>query len=497
MYKSFEIIPKMEVTAQNLGMIYTPGVGASCQKIAMDSDNSWVLTNRINSVAVISDDYESSLKRAIFLKDTLQIDAYPFELSNKKELKFVVENLEPSFKAIDVSLIEGAEIFDYDVEIPVLTNQTVNLKEFFGTISRTLFMKNTNDFKGDIKEKSLQLREYAGGVIETQLSEKERKKPIAIFSDGSAILGLGNLGAEAAIPVMEGKSTLFKTLGNVDAISLCVKTQDENELIKLAKLLEKSFSGINMEDICAPKCFKIEQTLIKELKIPVFHDDQHGAAIVILAAILNSCHLAEKKLKDLKIAMSGAGAAAQATARLLIRAGIKNIVMSDIDGIVYKGREGNDSSLEEMSKITNPENMKGTLKDAIKGADVFIGLSAPNLVNAKMVKSMAEKPIVFALANPIPEIMPDVAKEASAFIVGTGRSDFENQINNSLAFPGLFRGLMENNITKVTDEMKIECAFAIASCVKDEDLSPDYIIPNALDGRVSDIICEVLKNFNN
>lgn len=495
MFKSFEIVPKIEVTAENLGMIYTPGVAASSEKIAQDADNSWVLTNRINSVAIISDSYEKALKRAIFLKDTLQIDAYPFELSDKKELKFIVENLEPSFKAIDISLFEDAQEKDFDVEIPVLAKQKVDLKDFFGTISRTLFMKKTDDFSGDIKEKSLQLREYAGGVVEIQPCEEERKKPIAILTDGSAILGLGNLGATAAIPVMEGKSALFKTLGDVDAIPLCVKTQEPKEIIKLAKLLENSFSGINMEDICAPKCFEIEQTLIKELKIPVFHDDQHGAAIVILAALLNSCHLAEKTLESLKIAISGAGAAAQATARLLLKAGIKNIVMSDIDGIVYKGREGNNSALEAISEITNPDNIKGTLKDAMKGADVFIGLSAPNLVDEKMVKSMAKNPIVFALANPVPEIMPDAAQKAGAFIVGTGRSDFDNQINNSLAFPGLFRGLLENNISKITDDMKIECSLAIASCVSDEDLAVDYVIPNALDGRVSDKICEVLKNF--
>ena len=211
---------------------------------------------------------------------------------------------------------------------------------------------------------------------------------------------------------------------------------------------------------------------------------------------MNSCHLARKKLEDIKIAISGAGAAAQATARLLLKAGVKNIVMSDIDGIVYKGREGNNSALEAISEITNSDKIKGTLSDSIKNADVFIGLSAANLVDANMIKSMAKKSIVFALANPVPEIMPDVAKQAGAFIIGTGRSDFDNQINNSLAFPGLFKGLLKNNISKVTEEMKIECALAIASCVSDEDLSVDYIIPNALDVRVSDKICEVLKNFS-
>lgn len=495
MFKSFEIISKIDVDAKSLSMIYTPGVGASCQKIAEDVENSWVLTNRINSIAVISTNYEKSLKRAIFLKDALQIDAYPFEISDLSQIKFVVENLEPSFKGFDLSLCDNLENISFDIELPVLTNQKVDLKDFFGTISRTLFMKNVDNFSGDIKEKSLQLREFAGGVLETQLCEEKRKKPIAIISDGSAVLGFGNIGAHAGLPVMEGKAVLFKTLGDVDAIPLCVKTQDENEIIKLVKLLSNSFSGINLEDICAPKCFTIEKTLINELNIPVFHDDQHGAAIVVLAGLLNSCHLVNKKIDEIKVAISGAGAAAQALARLLLFAGVKNIIMSDIDGIVYKGRKENNQSLEEIAKITNLENLKGGLKDSIKGADVFIGLSAPNLVDEKMIKSMAKNPIVFALANPVPEIMPDVAQKAGAFIVGTGRSDFDNQINNSLAFPGLFRGLLAHNINKITDEMKLECAFAIASCVNDEDLAVDYIIPNALDIRVSDKICELLKNF--
>ena len=494
-FKSIEIVPKMEVNAKTLELIYTPGVGISCKQIAQNVENSWILTNRSNSVGVISDNWQKSLSRSMFLKNTLQIDAYPLVINNLSELKFVVENLEPNFKAFDLSLIENSCKINFDVEIPVLTNQKTNLQEFFGTISRTLFMKSTDNFSGSIEEQSLQLRDFAGGVIETQLCEEERKKPVAIFTDGSAVLGLGNLGAYAALPVMEGKSTLFKTIGDIDAIPICVKTQDTNEIIKLATLLCDSFSGINLEDICAPKCFTIEQHLIETLNIPVFHDDQHGAAIVILAALLNSCHLVNKKLEDIKIAVSGAGAAAQATVRLLLKAGVKNIIMSDIDGIVYQNRPNNDKSLNEIAKVTNLENMKGTLKDSIKNADVFIGLSAPNLVDAQMIKSMKKNPIVFALANPVPEIMPNIALKAGAYIVGTGRSDFDNQINNSLCFPGLFRGLLKNNILKITDEMKIECAFAIASCVSDEDLKPDCVIPNALDGRISDKICEVLKNF--
>lgn len=487
---------KIDLSQENLGLIYTPGVGASCLKIKEDKQLSFILTNRLNSVAVISEDYEKALKRSIFLKSTLQIDAFPFEINSLEEedLKLVVNNIEPTFKAIDLSLIENSDKYEYDVEIPVLTSQKVDLKDFFGTISRTLLMTNLDNFSGDLNEKSLQLREYAGGVLELKLTENQHKKPVVIFSDGSAVLGFSNIGAYSALPVMEGKSVLFKALGDVNAIPLCVKTQKPSELIKIMELLENSFSGVNLEDISAPNCFEIEKTLIDKLKIPVFHDDQHGAAIVVLAGLLNATTLCKKRIEDLKIAISGAGAAAQATARLLLKAGVKNIILSDINGIVYEGRPSNDKALENISKITNKEKLQGGLENSIKKADVFIGLSAPNLVNEEMVKSMNEKPIIFALANPNPEIMPDLAKKFGAYIVGTGRSDFENQINNSLAFPGLFKGVLENKIKKITDDIKINCAISIASIINEEELKEDYIIPNALDRRVPLSICQNILN---
>ncbi len=493
-YKGLNIIPKTEVFDQNsLSLVYTPGVGSSCLAIKDNVEASFIYTNRLNSVAVLSDSYEKSLKRAIFLKDTLLIDAYPLCISEitRENLEFVVNNIEPSFNAIDLSQIEiNTADLNFEVKIPVLTKPVPDLKEFFRCIARTAFMPSIEKFEGSIQEKSLQLHEFFGGVLETELSEEETRKPVAVLSDGSAVLGFGNIGAEAGLPVMEGKAVLFKTLGGVNAMPLCVKTQEPDEIVKLVLLLENSFSGINLEDISAPRCFKIENTLKKKSKIIIFHDDQHGTAIVVLAGLLNALSLAGKKIEDVKIVFSGAGAAAQAVCRLFLKTGFRNITLNDREGAVFEGRGKNDKYLEEIAKITNQEKIEGSLSDTVKGADVFVGLSAPDVLTAEMIKSMAEKPIIFALANPVPEILPEKAKEAGAFIVATGRSDFPNQVNNSLAFPGLFKGALEANLTKITDEMKIDCAYAIASLVSDEELSPEKIIPNALDFRVPEIIAK-------
>ncbi|MBQ2872013.1 NADP-dependent malic enzyme [bacterium] len=355
-------------------------------------------------------------------------------------------------------------------------------------------MPSLDKFNGTTQEKSLQLREFFGGVLETELTEETTKKPVAIISDGSAVLGFGNIGAEAGLPVMEGKAVLFKALGDVNAMPLCIKTQIPEEIVKLVLLLEDSFSGVNLEDISAPRCFEIEDSLKEKSKIVIFHDDQHGTAIVVLAALLNAIHLVQKKIEDVKIVFSGAGAAAQAVCKLFLKAGFKNIILNDINGAVYAGRKQNDKSLEEISKYTNLEQIKGTLKDTIKNADVFVGLSAPNVLTSDMIQTMADKPIIFALANPTPEINPQLAKESGAFIVATGRSDFENQVNNSLAFPGLFRGVLEGNLSKITDEMKLECAFSIASLVSDDELSPTMIIPHPLDCRVPSVIAENINS---
>lgn len=504
-YKSIEFIPKIEPESlEVLSLIYTPGVGYACMKIKENDGLSYVYTNRENSVAVLSLDYEKSLKRAIFLKASLNIDAYPFEVGTpliegegyKETLKLVIENIYPNFCGIDLTLIaDEVEDIDFGVEIPVLKKTGVDIMDFFKPFSKNIFMFDINKLEGTFEEKALALREKAGGVIESKLSKEAHIKPVAILSDGSAVLGFGNIGAEAGIPVMEGKAVIFKALGGVDAISLCVKTQKTEEIIKIARALKNSFSGINLEDISAPRCFDVENGLMETLEIPVFHDDQHGTAIVVLAALLNALSVCNKKLDSVKILISGAGAAAQAVSKLLMQAGAVNIIHADKKGIVYKDREGNDFYLEKLAGVTNKSGLKSDLETAVRGADVFIGLSAANVLKPEFISKMAEKPIVFALANPIPEIMPDEAKSAGAFIVATGRSDFDNQINNSLAFPGLFRGILDNGISKITDEIQLECAIAVASLIKDEDLSPTNILPKALDPRVVGIIANRLTKF--
>lgn len=494
-YKSIEYIPKIEPESlEILSLIYTPGVGHACMEIKDNDGLSYMYTNRENSVAILSFDYEKSLKRAIFLKDSLNIDAYPFEVT-KDDLKLVVENIYPNFCGIDLTLIsEEVEDMAFNIEIPVLKNSGIDIKDFFKPFSKNIFMFSIDKLQGDFKEKSLQLREKAGGVVETRLSEETQLKPVAIVSDGTAVLGFGNIGAEAGIPVMEGKAVIFKALGGVNAIPLCLHTQNPDEIIQIIKALKNSFSGVNLEDISAPRCFDIEKELVETLGIPVFHDDQHGTAIVVLAALLNALTLADKKIEDVKIVISGAGAAAQAVGKLILKADAKNILLTNRKGIVHPSPD-NEAHLEELAEITNKNNIQGTLEDALVGADVFIGLSAAGLLKPEFVKKMNDKPIIFALANPTPEIMPDEAKEAGAFIVATGRSDFDNQINNSLAFPGLFRGILDNNIPKITDEIKLECAIALASLVKDEDLTVSNILPNALDPSVVEIISQRFAKF--
>ncbi|MCX6762014.1 MAG: NADP-dependent malic enzyme [Candidatus Moranbacteria bacterium] len=319
-----------------------------------------------------------------------------------------------------------------------------------------------------------------------------RKNTVAVISDGSAVLGLGNIGPEAALPVMEGKALLMKELAGVDAIPIVLATQDTQEIIKIIKALAPTFGGINLEDICAPRCFEIEERLKKELDIPVFHDDQHGTAIVVLAGLINALKVVKKDLAKIKIVISGTGAAGVAIAKLLIKAGAKNIIMLDRMGIIYRERAGGlNGSKMEIAKITNPENVKGNVRDALHLADVFIGVSAPNILTEEDIAQMNKNSIVFAMANPIPEILPDRAKAGGARIVATGRSDFANQINNVLAFPGIFRGVLDNKIKKITEEHKIKVAYAIASLVKKP--TRDRIIPRALDKSVVKKVAGVFK----
>ena len=316
---------------------------------------------------------------------------------------------------------------------------------------------------------------------------------VAVITDGTAVLGLGDIGPSAAMPVMEGKCALFKRFGNVNAIPLCVDTKDVDEIVETVYRISKSFGGINLEDIGAPRCFEIERKLVEKCDIPIFHDDQHGTAIITCAAILNALKVVGKKRGDLKIVVNGAGAAGIAITELILDLHLGSVILCDSKGIVMEGNPRNNSVKEEIAHRTNPIHQSGTLKDAIHNADVFVGVSQANMVTPEMVRSMDRDPIIFAMANPVPEIMPDVAKEAGAVVVGTGRSDFPNQVNNVLVFPGFFKGLLRVGATKVTQEMKIRAAEALASVITDEELNADYVLPDAFDERVADAIADAVS----
>ena len=316
---------------------------------------------------------------------------------------------------------------------------------------------------------------------------------VAVVSDGSAVLGLGNIGPKAAMPVMEGKAVLFKEFGGVNAVPICLDTQDTEEIIKAVTWLAPAFGGINMEDISAPRCFEIEERLKETLDIPVFHDDQHGTAIVVLAGIINALKVVGKKKEDCRVVVNGAGSAGVAITRLLITYGFSNIIMCDKSGILCDGAEGLNWMQEKMVKRTNLAHETGSLADALKGADIFVGVSAPGIVTEEMVASMNSDAILFAMANPVPEIMPDLAKKAGARVVGTGRSDFPNQVNNVVAFPGIFRGALEGHAKQITDKMKLAVANAIAALVSDEELNENNIMPEAFDPRVADVVADAVK----
>ena len=319
-----------------------------------------------------------------------------------------------------------------------------------------------------------------------------RHNMVAVVTDGSAVLGLGDIGPEAGMPVMEGKCCLFKAFGDVDAFPLCVRTKDVDEIVKTVSLLAGSFGGVNLEDISAPRCFEIERKLKECCDIPIFHDDQHGTAVVTMAAMINALKVVGKKIDEIKVVTSGAGAAGIAIIKLLISMGLKNVIMCDRKGAIYKGREGLNKEKEEMAEISNQNMEKGSLADVIKGADVFIGVSAPGTVTQEMIHTMAPNPILFPMANPTPEIMPEEAKAAGAAVIGTGRSDFPNQINNVLAFPGIFRGALDVRASDINDEMKVAAAYAIANIITDEERNAEYIIPNPFDKRVAKAVAEAV-----
>lgn len=352
--------------------------------------------------------------------------------------------------------------------------------------------------KMSIKDKNDLSIAYTPGVAQPCLEIQKDKdlsyeltgrwNTVAVVTDGTAVLGLGDIGPEAGMPVMEGKCVLFKEFGGVDAIPLCIRSKEVDKIVETVSLLAGSFGGVNLEDISSPRCFEIERRLKECCDIPIFHDDQHGTAVVTLAALINALKIVRKDIKDIKVVISGAGAAGVAIIKLLMSTGLKNVIMCDSKGIIYKGRDRLNEITTQMAEITNTELVKGTLADAMKGADVFIGASAPGIVTEDMVKSMADKPILFPMANPVPEIMPDLAIKAGAAVVGTGRSDFPNQINNVLAFPAIFRGALDVRASDINDEMKTAAAYALANLISDEELSAEYIIPKPFDPRVKDAV---------
>lgn len=345
---------------------------------------------------------------------------------------------------------------------------------------------------------------YTPGVAQPCLEIKEdisksyeltrRWNTVAVVTDGTAVLGLGDIGPEAGLPVMEGKCVLFKAFGDVDAIPLCIRSKDVDEIVNTVALMAGSFGGVNLEDISAPRCFEIEKKLKEKCDIPIFHDDQHGTAVITLAGLINALKLVGKKIEDIKIVTSGAGAAGIAIIRLLISMGIKNVIMTDRTGAIYRGRDGLNPIKQEMAEITNQNCEKGTLEEVIKGADVFIGVSAPGTMTREMVQTMAKDAVVFACANPTPEIFPDDAKAGGAAVVSTGRSDFPNQINNVLAFPGIFRGALDVRASDINDEMKVAAAYALADLVSEEELTADYILPAAFDTRVKDAVAKAVAD---
>lgn len=364
--------------------------------------------------------------------------------------------------------------------------------------------KVSTDSKCSIKSREDLALAYTPGVAEP--CKEIHKNPenayrytiksntVAVVSDGSAVLGLGNIGALAAMPVMEGKSVLFKEFGNVNAFPICLDTQDTEEIIKTVVNIAPAFGGINLEDISAPRCFEIERRLNELLDIPVFHDDQHGTAIVVLAGIINGLRITKKKKEDCRVVVNGAGSAGIAITRLLLTYGFKNVTMCDKNGIIGADCENLNWMQQEMAKITNLDNKKGLLSDALTGADIFVGVSAANVLTPEMVKTMNSDSIIFAMANPVPEIMPDVAKAAGAKIVGTGRSDFPNQVNNVIAFPGIFKGALLGRASVITEDMKLAAANAIAGLVSDDELNDEFILPEAFDERVSDVVAKAVMD---
>lgn len=474
---NWEIQTKLPINnKRDLSLVYTPGVGECCLKIKGNKAMAMELTNKANSIAIIAfkDKEDLANQKALELLEQ-GFNAFPIILQESKiSIQRITESLQPTFASFDLSFIDE-KVTGVNTSLPA-----------------SIHSQAPTNLADDTKEASIKLHRCLKGVIH-QVKTDKPQKIVGVISNGSAVLGFGNIGPDAAMPVMEGKAALFKKFGDISAIPICIAAKDIGEFKEIVKAMEPTFDGINLEDICAPDCFEAEEDLIKDMNIPIFHDDQHGTAIIVLSGVINSLKLTNKKADEVKVVLSGAGAAAQAVTKLLLQYGIKNIILTDIDGVVYEGRKQNDKYLELMAQKTNPQKLKGKLEYVIRNADIFIGLSAAGVLKSEMISQMNEKPVIFALANPNPEILPDEAKKAGAYIVATGRSDFPNQVNNSLAFPGIFKGILQTDLKVISDEIKIEAAKALANHVK--DLNINNIIPDALDNKVPNIVADsVLKS---
>lgn len=379
---------------------------------------------------------------------------------------------------------------DYRKESLRLHNEWKGKIEVISTVPVTNKQELSLAYTPGVAEPCLAIRKD----VDLSYELTRRWNLVAVVTDGTAVLGLGDIGPEAGMPVMEGKCVLFKSFADVDAFPLCIRSKDVDDIVKTIKLISGSFGGINLEDISAPRCFEIERRLKAECDIPIFHDDQHGTAVVTLAAMINALKIVKKDIRDIEVVINGSGAAGIAVTRLLMAMGLKKVILCDTKGAIYEGRENLNAEKAEMAKISNFEKKKGTLKDVIVGADVFIGLSVAGVLTKDMVRSMAKDPVIFAMANPTPEIMPDEAIEAGAKVIGTGRSDFPNQINNVLAFPGIFRGALDVRARDINDEMKIAAAQAIAGLISDDELNPEYVIPAPFDPRVSKAVAKAVAD---
>ena len=534
----FETTPKMSITTrEDLALAYTPGVAEPCKVIAKDKEAAYKYTIKANTIAVVSDGSavlglgnigaHAAMPvmegKAVLFKSFGGVNAVPICLDTQDtdEIIKTVVNIAPAFGGINLEDISAPRCFEIESRLKELLDIPVFHDDQHGTAIVVLAgIINGLKVTGKTKEECKVIINGAGsaGVAITKLlltygfknvtmcdksgilSKKSeglntiKANTIAVVSDGSAVLGLGNIGAHAAMPVMEGKAVLFKSFGGVNAVPICLDTQDTDEIIKTVVNIAPAFGGINLEDISAPRCFEIESRLKELLDIPVFHDDQHGTAIVVLAGIINGLKVTGKTKEECKVIINGAGSAGVAITKLLLTYGFKNVTMCDKSGILSKKSEGLNWMQESMMEVTNLEEKTGSLADALVGADVFVGVSAPNIVTADMVKTMNKDAIIFAMANPVPEIMPDIAKAAGARVVGTGRSDFPNQVNNVIAFPGIFKGALEGRATQITEEMKLAAALAIANLIPESQLSDTNILPEAFDPQVTDVVAKAVMD---